>query len=96
MSRKNNANADRYKTAGGGMHWDGAVEPRKQPSAQSEADALRGRETFLPGARARRLAEMSAGKMRRRQSPRRLSRVKGLTAKQLSERRVRLRQSQSG
>ena len=95
MSRKNNVNADRYKTAGGGRPWEGAAEPRKQPSAQSEADALRGRETFLPGARARRLAEMSMGKIRRRRRLRRLSRLKGLTAKQLSERRMRLRQSQS-
>jgi hypothetical protein len=96
MSRKNNVNADRYKTAGGGRPWEGAADTRKQPSAQSEADAPRGRATSLPGARARRLAEMSMGKLRRRRRLRRLSRLKGLTAKQLSERRMRLRQSQYG
>ena len=96
MSRKNNVNADRYKTAGGGRHWERAAEPRKQPSAQTEADAPGGRETFLPGARARRLAEVSMGKLGRRRRLRRLSRLKGLTAKQLSERRTRLRQAQSG
>jgi hypothetical protein len=96
VSRKNNVNADRYKTAGGGKPWEGAADPRKQPSAQAGADALRISETFLPGARARRLAEMSLGKIRQRQRLRRLSRLKGLTAKQLSERRMRLRQSQPG
>jgi hypothetical protein len=92
LSRKNNVNADHYKTAGRGRPWEGIADLRKQPPAQAEAGARRGRETFLPGARARRLAEIRLGKLRRRQRLRRSAKLKGLTPRQLSERRMRLGQ----
>ena len=41
-------------------------------------------------------AEIRLGKLRRRQRLRRLANVKGLTARQLSERRMRLRQAGLG
>lgn len=96
MSRKNNVNADHYKTAGGGKPWEGVADVRKQPPAHSEAGARPGCGTFLPGARARRLTEIRLGKLRRQQRLRRPAKLKGLTARQLSERRMRLRQAGQG
>jgi hypothetical protein len=96
VSRKNNVNADRYKTAGLGRPWEGADDMRKRSSAHAASGAPRARETFLPGARARRLAEMRLGRVRRKQRPRRTAKLKGLTARQLSERRMRIRQAGQG
>ena len=93
MSRKNNVNADHYKTAGTGRPWEGADDKRKRPSAHAASGAPRTRETFLPGARARRLAEMRLERLRRKHSVRRAAKLKGLTARQLAERRMRLRQN---
>lgn len=97
MSSKNNVNADHYKTAGRGRPWEGAAAGlRKHTPAKARDGAARDGEGFPPGARVRRLAEMRPGKFRRRQRPRRLSKLKGLTARLLFERRMRLRQERQG
>jgi hypothetical protein len=93
MSRKNNVNADHYKMAGTGRPWEGADDMRKRTSAHAASAAPRARETFLPGARARRLARVRLDRLRRKQRLRRTAKVKGLTARQLAERRMRLRRS---
>lgn len=93
MSRKNNVNADHYKTAGTGRPWEGADDTRKHAFAHAASVAPRARETFPTGARARRLAEMRLDRLRRKQRLRRTAKLKGLTARQLAERRMRLRQN---
>lgn len=93
MSRKNNVNADHYKTAGTGKPWEGADDIRKHASAHAASGAPRTRETFPSGARARRLAGMRLDRLRRKHRLRRAAKLKGLTARQLAERRMRLRQN---
>ena len=95
MSRKNNVNSDHYKTAGRGRPGEvaAAAGTRKHSHAPSPADARAGREANLPGSRA---AETRAGVLGRLQRLRRRARLRGLSAKRLSERRRLLRQAGLG
>ena len=92
MSRKNNVNTDHYKTAGRGRPGEVALADGGKHSYTPAAAAARyGAAGLLPGARGRRSAEMHAADDRRLRMRRRLTRLRGLSAKRLSERR-RLRQ----
>src|ERR1044072_5225743 len=85
VSRKNNVNADHYKTAGTGRPWEGAGDVRKRLSAHAASGAPSTRETLLPGAGARRLAERRLERLRRKHRLRSPAQPKGLTARQLAE-----------
>ena len=94
MSNKNNVNTDHYKTAGRGRPGEiAAAGTRKQSRALAPADARAGREAFLPGSRA---AETRAGAFGRMPRLERRARLRGLSAKRLSERRRLLRQAGLG
>jgi hypothetical protein len=95
VSRKNNVNSDHYKTAGRGRPGEvaAAADTRKHSHALAPADARAGREAILPGSSA---AETSAGAFGRLQRLRRRARLRGLSAKRLSERRRLLRQAGLG
>jgi hypothetical protein len=93
VSRKNNVNADHYKTAGRGRQGEVvAADLHKHAYAQARAGTTLGRETLLPGARAQQARETRRGRLRRLQRLRRSAKLRRLTARQLMERRVRLRQ----
>ncbi len=96
MSRKSNVNTDHYKTAGRGRPGEGLVpEIYKRAFAQARAAAAGG-PSFLPGARgdsaeARRLERIRLlGRLKRR------ARMKGLSARQLMERRMSERRLRAG
>ncbi len=92
MSRKNNVNADHYKTAGRGRPGEVALADGRKPSyTPAAAGARSGAEGLLPGARGRQPAEVGMANHRLLQRRRRLARLRGLSAKRLLERR-RLRQ----
>ncbi|HEX7315453.1 MAG TPA: hypothetical protein VF297_16140 [Pyrinomonadaceae bacterium] len=82
MSRKNNVNTDHYKTDG-----------RKHSYTPAASGARSGSEGLLAGARARQSAETRMADHRRLQRRRRLTRLRGLSAKRLSERRRLQRQA---
>ena len=94
MSRKNNVNTDHYKTAGRGRPGEVALADARKHSYKPFASGVQAStEGLLPGARVRESAEgltANHGRLRRR---RRLSRLRGLSAKRLSERRRLLRQA---
>ena len=84
MSRKNNVNTDHYKTAGRGRPGEVALaDGRKHDYTPAAAGARPGAEALLPGSRVRQSAETRMANRRRR----RLSRLRGLSAKRLLERR---------
>jgi hypothetical protein len=91
VSRKNNVNTDYYKTAGRGRPGDVAlVDARKHSYKPAASGARVSIEEQLPGSRVWESVETRLAHHRRLQSRRRL---KGLSAKRLSERRRRLRQA---
>jgi hypothetical protein len=94
MSNKNNVNTDRYKTAGRGRPGEfAAAYTRKHSHAPAPAGAHAGREALLPGTR---VVETRAGAFGQPQRLRRRARLRGLSAKRLSERRKLLRQADIG
>ena len=93
VSRKNNVNTDHYKTAGRGRPGEVALADERKHSYAHAAAARASAEVVLPGARAGQASQTRAASLRRR---RRLSRLRGLSAKRLSERRRRLRQAGLG
>lgn len=94
MSRKNNVNTDHYKTAGRGRPGEVALENgRKHSYAPAEAGGRSVAEGLLPGARARQSAETRMAEHSRLRRRRRLTRLRGLSAKRLSERRRLRRQA---
>jgi len=93
MSRKNNVNTDYYKTAGRGRPGEVALADGRKHSHAPSAAARACAEVVLPGARVQRAAETRADGLKRL---RRLSRLRGLSAKRLFERRRRLRQAGVG
>jgi hypothetical protein len=94
MSNKNNVNTDHYKTAGRGRPGEfAAANTRKHSHAPATAGAHAGREVLPPGSRA---AETRAGVLGRLQRLGRRARLRGLSAKRLSERRRLLRQAGIG
>lgn len=94
MSRKNNVNTDHYKTAGRGRPGEVALaDGRKHSYTPAASGAPSGAEGLLPGARARQTAETRVANHRLLQSRRRLTRLRGLSAKRLSERRRLQRQA---
>lgn len=94
MSRKNNVNTDHYNTAGRGRPGEVALaDGRKHSYASAASGAHSGAEDLLSGARARQSAETRTANYRRLQMRRRLTRLKGLSAKRLSERRRLRRQA---
>lgn len=98
MSRKNNVNTDHYKTAGRGRPGEVALADARKHSYTPATVAAQtgGPESLLPGARLRESSELRAAILRRLQGQRRLSKLRGLSAKRLSERRRRLRQAGLG
>lgn len=89
MSRKNNVNTDHYKTAGRGRPGEVALADARKHSYKPAASGARASNTgLLPGARVRESVEGRMANHRRLQRRRRL---KGLSAKRLSERRRLLR-----
>lgn len=88
VSRKNNVNTDHYKTAGRGRPGEVSLADGRKHSYTSAAAVRRsGAEGLLPGARVRQPAETRAadqGLLRRRRKP---TKLRGLSAKRLSERR---------
>ena len=95
MSRKNNVNTDHYKTAGRGRPGEVALaDGRKHSYTPAATGARSGADGLLPGARARQSAEMRMAEHSRLQRRRRLTKLRGLSAKRLSE-RLRL-QRQAG
>jgi hypothetical protein len=94
MSRKNNVNTDHYKTAGRGRPGEVALASgRRHGYTPAAAGARPGAEGLLPGARVRQSAETPAANRSRLQWRRRLTRLRGLSAKRLSERRRLRRQA---
>ena len=94
MSNKNNVNPNHYKTAGRGRpHEVAAADTRKHTHALTHARTLSVGESLLPGSSA---AETRAGAFGRLQRLRRRARLRGLSAKRLSERRRLLRQAGLG
>lgn len=85
MSRKNNVNTDHYKTAGRGRPGEVALaDGRKHSYTPAASGARSGAEGLLPGTGARQSAET------------RMTRLRGLSAKRLSERRRLQRQAGLG
>ena len=96
MSRKNNVNTDHYKTAGRGRPGEVALaDGRKHSYTQVAAGVCTGAEGLLPGAHAQQSAEARTAAHRLLQR-RRLTRLRGLSAKRLSERRRLQRQAGFG
>jgi hypothetical protein len=94
VSRKNNVNTDHYKTAGRGRPGEVALaDGRKHSYAPAAAGTRSGAEGILPGARARHSAETRTAEHRPLQRRRRPTRLRGLSAKRLSERRRLQRQA---
>ena len=94
MSRKNNVNTDHYKTAGRGRPGGVALAAARQHSYKPAAPGVRtGTEGLLPGARVRESVETRVAEHRRLQMRRKLSKLRGLSAKRLSERRRLQRQA---
>jgi hypothetical protein len=94
MSRKNNVNTDHYKTAGRGRPGEVALaDGRKHSYTPAAAGARSGAEGLLPGARAPQSAETRMADHRLLQRRRRLTKLRGLSAKRLSERRRLQRQA---
>ncbi len=88
VSRKNNVNTDHYKTAGRGRPGEVALaDGRKHSYTQAAAATRSGAEGLLPGARARQSADERTANHRLLQRRRRLTKLRGLSAKRLSERR---------
>lgn len=88
MSRKNNVNTDYYKTAGRGRPGEVArADGRKHNYTPAAAGVSSGAEEFLPGARPRQSTRTRMAEYGRIQRRRRQARLRGLSAKQLSERR---------
>ena len=97
MSKKNNINTDHYKTAGRGRPGEVALsDARKHPYTPAAARAQTGPEGVLPGTRVRESAEARMANHRRLQKRRRQSKLRGLSAKRLSERRRLFRQAGLG
>lgn len=97
MSRKNNVNTDHYKTAGRGRPGEAvAADLHKHSYAQAGAGASPGRGAAFPGSRARQAMDARRRSFRRLRKLRRSVKVRGLSARQLLERRRRLRQSAFG
>jgi hypothetical protein len=96
VSRKNNVNTDHYKTAGRGRPGEAvAAGVHKHSYALARAGASSGREATFPGSRARQAMDAQRKSFRRLRKLRRSVKVRGLSARQLMERRLRLRQSAS-
>ena len=96
MSTKNNVNTDHSKTAGRGRQGQAvAADSHKHSYTQAKAVTSAGHGPTLPGARAREAAEAQSRRLRRLQRLRRSVRPRGLTARQLMERRMRERQAAS-
>ena len=94
MSRKNNVNTDHYKTAGRGRPGEVALAGARKHSYKPAASGVQAStEGLLPGARVRESVETRMADHRHLQRRRRLSRLRGLSAKRLSERRRLLRQA---
>lgn len=94
VSRKNNVNTDHYKTAGRGRPGEVALaDGRKHSYTLAAAGARSGAEVLLPGARARQCAETRTAEDGSLRRLRRLTRLRGLSAKRLSERRRLQRQA---
>lgn len=91
MSRKSNVNADHYKTAGRGRPGEGLV-PEVHKRSFARAGAAASGPSFLPGAAAARRPERirPPGRLRKPARPR------GLSARQLMERRVAERRIRAG
>ena len=96
MSTKNNVNTDHYKTAGRGRQGQAvAADSHKHSYTQAKARTSAGHGPTLPGTRARQAAEAQSRRLRQQQRLRRSAKLRGLTAKQLMERRMRERQAAS-
>ncbi len=94
MSNKNNVNTDHYKTAGRGRPGEVALaDVRKHSYTPAAAGARSGAEGLLPGSRARQSAETRMAEHRRLRRRRGLTKLRGLSAKRLSERRRLQRQA---
>ena len=94
VSRKNNVNTDHYKTAGRGRPGEVALaDGRKHSYTPAAAGVRSGAEGLLPGARVRQSAETRMANHRLFQRRRRLTKLRGLSAKRLSERRRLQRQA---
>ncbi len=94
MSNKNNVNTVHYQTASRGSPGEFAdADTRKHSHAPAPAGTHAGRVTLLPGSRA---VETRAKAFGRLQRLGRQARLRGLTAKRLSERRRLLRQAGLG
>ncbi|MDQ3804304.1 MAG: hypothetical protein M3416_10785 [Acidobacteriota bacterium] len=97
MSRKNNVNTDHYKTAGRGRPGEAvAADLHKHTYAQARAGASSRRAPALPGPRARQSTEAQHRRLRRLRRLRMSVKLRGLSARQLMERRMRQRQSATG
>ena len=93
MSRKNNVNTDHYKTTGRGRPGEVALaDGRKHSYTPAAASTCSGAEGLLPGARAT-IRRGEVAKHRLLQRRRRLTKLRGLSAKRLSERRRLQRQA---
>lgn len=94
MSRKNNVNTDHYKTAGRGRPGEVALaDGRKHSYMPAAAGTCSGAERVLAGALVRQSAETRTDNHRLLQRRRRPTRLRGLSAKRLSERRRLRRQA---
>jgi hypothetical protein len=93
LSRKNNINTDHYKTEGRGRQGEGIVHNiHKQIYTQARAQSgENGGESPFPGAARRASLPTRLAWPRRAQRLKRSGRIRGLSAKQLMERRMRQR-----
>lgn len=95
MSRKSNVNTDHYKTAGRGPQCEGLVpEVHKRSFARARSNAAAVGETFFPGAHAESARATRLAKLKLLGRPGRRGKPKGLSAKQLMERRNRAGRAQ--
>jgi hypothetical protein len=96
LSSKSNINTDHYKMAGRGRQGEGLVpEAHKHVLAKAKRRTHQSEESFFPGALDESARAKGTGRLERLKRSRRLRKPRGLTAKQLMERRMRLTQAAS-
>lgn len=94
MGRKNIVSADHYKNEGRGRQGDvAAANMHKHSDARIGAAASSAGKTLLPGTGPRSAFERRRRRAKRVRALRRSLKLKGLTAKQLMERRMSLRRA---
>lgn len=92
MSRKNIVNKDRYTTACPERQGEGLVhEARKRPFARAGAGAAVSGEGFFNDPRDESARKTQPGKLKPRRGLSKSGKPRGLSAKQLMERRIRAR-----